>query len=657
MGLIQVPGRKIQANFKPDFPVELDRSNRFGNPAFYVPNIGGMPYDYERGGLPEILTDTAPFGIGQEGRTQLWNNLTNGNKFKPSAGTDFKVGTWGCYLKTNGATGNYTSGILRNFPPGTSPYLAYDIEINPGNAGQTKVQFNAAVGGSPPGTLTSVIGTAANITTNPTFLIATFDGFTLRGYINNVLIGSALNTGSIQYNNTGTPFIGYGISLVGEHYLAFSYPFVFTQADVNSFVANPWQALRPKSRDIWVSVGGGSSGAVILGASVQLSMSSAQVDGNTPLSSTGGEASQSSSQVAPASTTLASSGTNSATGTSTVSAEINVGSSSAQATVADGLLNVTVTLPGDAIQKALASAGISANSPIYSSGTQETTSSALPQVGVAATAPVSASGTASDTASATIGSTSNVSGGASQDQKAAGSAIESTLNVAGNATQDQKTTGATIESITDISGNAAQDQKAIDSGITSILPGTNVTGSASQDQRATDVAIDSTLEVASGATQSQGANASVSATSVVFSDSSQASVSEVVITTKTMLTSFALAKATANASISAYVLLDANGNQIQMSSGEAIGSVPVDCHGIQMTISGGMLTTQSTLNGAAIQSAMSAANIVLALPGIPIFPNKKFAMSGAFSSSLPLIPGSLNSRTIQNTSNISRVML
>ncbi len=594
MGLIQVPGRRIRANFKPDFPVEINQDHPLASSLVFASHVtqGELV-----GNLPENIYANSVLTTGPQGR--VVSGAGNGNGYANYAigmshplrslnntATFVFIANLEAVLVTNGA------GIVTGpqfYANDTSPYVAF--AILQGNSYANALQLFWAISTSSfngAAIMSGVIATGWHVYA----ITFTFLGSSnvISFYRDGLLIGTSTQTSNVgpitfgTYNAPAILSVG-SVAAVSQSQLSNVYIFnkVLSTAEIQSLNWNPYQLLRAKQRDIWLTVGGGGSTpqtAVVLGASIQLSLASAQVVANNALSGSNTESTSSGASVVPQFTTITTNGQNAATGNasvlassnvqsnstqvseaaapissdtpiygnaeqsevsaaSIVSAAINVTTASAQAIVSDGALNATVTISGQAIQQALMSAGISSSDIVYGDGTQSAGSSGSITTGVAATSPVYANGF-----------------------------------------EDSASSG------------------------------------------------------------------SVSATLEMTGDAKQTEVSKVVITTTTMLTSFGLTKATVNSTISANTVFDANGNQIQASTGDVLGETPVDCHSIQISISRGVLTTVSTFNGAAIQSALSGANVTFALPSIPIFPNKKFGMSGAFSSRMPALPMSVVARNI-----------
>lgn len=608
MGLIQVPGRRVKGWFSPNFPVEIDRKSALADGL-----ISALHFD-KCMQPPDLITGLVPA-------------LFSGGPVYTPTPTPAGKG----YVSPGQAGGSY-NGILKLPVPALNDWTVSALFVTPvacAHANRivdddlriqslpTSVTLNVASVNGAVYTISFTVSGTSEATSGytdqsgPGYMNSPFPYycFACMSFNSKTMTASArlvsFNNGAFSCYYSGswacTSIVPLGssdggyLTIMGSGWFGgvqdsgvgifdhFVHDRALTLQEMVDWCEAPMQVYRPRQRDIWLTVGGGGSTpqtAVVLGASIQLSLASAQVVANNALSGSNTESTSSGASVVPQFTTITTNGQNAATGNasvlassnvqsnstqvseaaapissdtpiygnaeqsevsaaSIVSAAINVTTASAQAIVSDGALNATVTISGQAIQQALMSAGISSSDIVYGDGTQSAGSSGSITTGVAATSPVYANGF-----------------------------------------EDSASSG------------------------------------------------------------------SVSATLEMTGDAKQTEVSKVVITTTTMLTSFGLTKATVNSTISANTVFDANGNQIQASTGDVLGETPVDCHSIQISISRGVLTTVSTFNGAAIQSALSGANVTFALPSIPIFPNKKFGMSGAFSSRMPALPMSVVARNI-----------
>ena len=214
-------------------------------------------------------TDAIPQGnavakIGQAG-VGLSNTDTGSNNFwKVERGTTYTYTqqlTFEAVIEVDSFTSNvpYISGIIAQYvQPGSSaddrgPFLRFG---NGSSENRDKPFFAVMQNNTERGVLGPSLQTGREY-----HLLGTYDGATVKLFIDGVLIGTTAATGSFEngpntYVAIGTDYPGTSSSefraLQGRIYLANVYGTGKTEAQAKSLAANPWQTFAPDSKSLWV---------------------------------------------------------------------------------------------------------------------------------------------------------------------------------------------------------------------------------------------------------------------------------------------------------------------------------------------------------------------------------------------------------------------
>ena len=259
MALIPLPEEEIWANFKPDFPVELDPNhpltNRFISYSL-LNEPGSSQLDMVSGQLssgPNTVGYISPIGRAVNlskvsASPTHYATWGNNSRFYPQ--TPF---TAFVHMSLYATDGNYCSVYGIPITSATNSAQSWSFFKTNTNT----ITFSAAYGSSSTGVSSSLV-----LGATPVFYIATWDGANIRLYVNGVLVATTALT---------TP-----PNIVTEQFMIGSNTTYLTCAQANlysvgllngaisatqalSLSQKPYQFLRPKSRDIWVSVGGNLS--------------------------------------------------------------------------------------------------------------------------------------------------------------------------------------------------------------------------------------------------------------------------------------------------------------------------------------------------------------------------------------------------------------
>jgi hypothetical protein len=345
MGLIYVPERKIQANFKPDFPVEIDWEN---------PLTKGLSLSLLASqSLRDLVTDenwstfgTAPvFGVGKRGRD-----------------IDASAAYGGVYLastKVNTAGAAQTHAIVCDFISISGPYAGL---LTSANAAGTSASLTL----QDPGAASSFAIYTSNTTYadtvladtapfGPSVIVISGDVSGCDLYKDGIVLATSPNVLTAQTNSRIVIFGERSASATyaskGRLYFHASWNRRLSAVEKVAFSKNPYQLLRPKQRKLWVSggssnnfygnayqkinsLGGMSVSMPVSAASIQSVTSSAATTGSTPLS---GSATQTIASIAS--------------------------------------FNVALYLAANAIQSVLSSANLAGSSPLLGNNTETITSS------------------------------------------------------------------------------------------------------------------------------------------------------------------------------------------------------------------------------------------------------------------------------------------
>lgn len=300
MSLIYVPERKIQSNFSPDFPVEVNRGNPLaeGLRALFLPAVTN--YDLASG-LPFSTYGTPPTIITSSGKALLGS----------TSGTAYA----GLYASDQTSTGIYSKTYDVSAPPITLFGLGYGIQntsdafIVRGNgsgvpAYSAGVYYGSANGGraqvkTSGGSITFTAAADVFDVTKPTLIVLSIGATTTRmraGYV-----GSILDSPADQPTPSGNFYYEYSdiyrcLSVAGNFTAAAGVLMsgmvvgrAWGDAEIQSFFDKPFQLLRPKSKSIWGAVssgGGGTTLALASNTTAQSSSSAALTINIAPSAST-----------------------------------------------------------------------------------------------------------------------------------------------------------------------------------------------------------------------------------------------------------------------------------------------------------------------------------------------------------------------------------
>ncbi len=269
MGLIYVPERKIQSNFSPDFPIEVNRENPLAEDlrALFLPAVTN--YDLASG-LP-FSTDGTPSTV----------ITISGKALLGSSGAAYN----GLYASDQTSTGIYSKTYDVSAPPITLFGLGYGIQNNGdafilrGNGSGVPAYSAGVYYGSSNGGLAQVRTSGGSIlfaptvsvfdVTKPTVIVLSIGATTTRmraGYI-----GSILDSPADQPTPSGNFYYEYNdiyrcLSVAGAYAMAAGVLMsgmvvgrAWGDLEIQSFFNNPFQLLRPKSKSIGAAVSGGAS--------------------------------------------------------------------------------------------------------------------------------------------------------------------------------------------------------------------------------------------------------------------------------------------------------------------------------------------------------------------------------------------------------------
>jgi hypothetical protein len=367
MGLIYLPERKIKANFKPDFPVELNPNHPlFPSVVSAILVNGASAIDLATGYIGQNVNSVTPT-ITSGGRA---GSFSGSSYFAFPADNRYNItGPISIIAKTSIIPGGYQGFASKNVSDGATDN-PFDFGTN--NASPSALNFvRANASGYVAITSTGTIPAGNNI------LGVSHDG---NGavypnlYINGINVGSSVGgsayTGS-PTGNTAPLWIGRrqdgGEQLDGTLSCIWFFNQVLTAQQHASFVSNFYQLLRPRQRALMIPVSSG--GAVALDSSTTATGTGAgTLSVEIPIQSSS-VAVASGSGILSQSIPMAASATATVTGTGDLQIAIPLDASAIAAVAGSASMSIAQALAGSGTATGSGSGTLSTNGQMSGSGT------------------------------------------------------------------------------------------------------------------------------------------------------------------------------------------------------------------------------------------------------------------------------------------------
>lgn len=450
--LIPAPG--IQANFKPDFPVEIDWNNPLSK--------GLLNFFFQIGnGVLDLVTGTYYPGTSTASVTtpggralSFSSSEVNCGNINPNINGAFCVMSYFVpnVLTRGDIITRWTNGLT------TSQFdLLYGLTSG-------KPQFYITDGSatdntSPTGPFTVTIGV-------PCLIAGQFSPSELTSYANGVLQYTKVPSFSIANPSSQPLWLGDNTDLAGAANIDMYWSAIFSRTlsatEHAQHNMNPYQLLRPKQRDLWIPVSSTPSNNLV-GTSAETQSASAGLSIAVPMVAASVQV-QTSSGVASVGIPLAGSATATQSASGTLQITVPLNAQAIQQQAASGSMSISVTLAGNAIQEgyntgALTNTASGTIALVGSSGQQQSASGLL-SIGVSP----SGASLAVQSASGNLTTLVSLTGSSVQAHQASGGLIV-TVNLNADELQSQS---AAASMTLRINLNADSVQQAVAQGYLSL---------------------------------------------------------------------------------------------------------------------------------------------------------------------------------------------
>lgn len=450
-----IPAPGIQANFKPDFPVEIDRNSPIAN------NLKFYYFNGQNLDTGNLLSGSAANGFDIRGRVGVFDGSTTGfsdNKSAIIPNFPFSLAA------TVKFTSNTTTETAIGLGTATSGYYAV-IDLSGTESGQPlrvlsasgsnyRIQYYATV--------------ALNTWVN---LIAIFDTpISYRLYLDGVLQTPTSTPTSSSYPAPVFTSFDIGVSVQGSPFNRMNGEILWGAAwqgslplsAVAALQQNAYQLLRPKQRDLWIPVSSTPSNNLV-GTSAENQSASAGLSIAVPMVAASVQT-QSSSGVLSTIVPLSGNATATQSASGALQITVPLNAQAIQQQAASGSMSISVTLAGNAIQEGYNTGALTntASGTIALVGTsgQQQSASGLLSIGVSP----SGASLAVQSASGNLTTLVSLTGSSVQAHQASGGLIV-TVNL--NAEELQSQSAAASMTLR-INLNAESVQQAIAQGYLSL---------------------------------------------------------------------------------------------------------------------------------------------------------------------------------------------
>ena len=314
----------------PGTPIDWDNALTADLRFVYLP---GAPYDLV--GHRPIYTVGTNYGLTADniGISTAWGGAGSAYVLRDPQLEPPYV-TMAMYVARNGTLGSYARAFGKTYNNGGStPYLSWDVEWNPGGAGQDEVAGNVTLG-------TSLYpGSATAIPAGPVLIASSYDGSYERLYANGSEIASSGEVGTLGYDTsaTGNLIISGASSAavvspwIGAIYCAWVWGHALQQSQLEEHYRNPWQIFHRRRRAYSIPTSSGAAGTAAI------------TEGSDTTSATGNIAIPGTASITEASDTVAATGALAIAGT----AAITEGSDTVTATGVGGEVGTAAITESD----------------------------------------------------------------------------------------------------------------------------------------------------------------------------------------------------------------------------------------------------------------------------------------------------------------------